>query len=103
MTLKSKGSSDCEHHYDNQLLFSSSTQFVNLGRDLFMDVWWNILSEASMDRTQKALRDKQAKQKFFKMNGKMNVKLIFSFLWMSLWYPDEKGETLSVWGEMEWK
>lgn len=55
MTLKSKGSSDCEHHYDNQLLFSSSTQSVNLDRDVFMDVWWNILSEASMDRAHKTL------------------------------------------------
>lgn len=92
MTLKSKGSSDCEHHYDNQLLFSSSTQSVNLDRDVFMDVWWNILSEASMDRAHKTLWDKQTKHKLFKMN----VKLIFS---LSLWYPNEKGETLIVQSE----
>lgn len=58
MTLKSKGFSDCERHYDNQLLFSSSTQFVNLGRDVFMDVWWNILSEPSTDKAHKTLWDK---------------------------------------------
>lgn len=98
MTLKSKGSSDCEHHYDNQLLFSSSTQFVNLGRDVFVYVWWNSLSEASMDKTHKTLWDKQAKHKIFKMNVKMNVKLILS---LSLWYPNEKGETLSVQSETQ--
>lgn len=43
-----------------------------------MDVWWNILSDAGMDRAhKKTLWDKQAKHKFFKMN----VKLIF-FHWV---------------------